>query len=266
MRRVAGLHEVEGRLINQPLTLRERRDGALIEDSPLLERRERRLHAVPRSLQGGVGVEHQAEPHFGRRFLVDDGRLASEHHVDQLRRLQATWDRLEVFEAFGSFDECNVRARLDVATGPLDRRLETFDGACVGACDDNQILPPGVDRGPYLAHHLRQGDQLLAVKVTTPFGCMLVLDLNGAGAGLLENANRVSDVDGVAKTGVDVDDQRQGEHTTDRPHVIGYLAQIYEPEVRQAEVHIGESSASQIDRLKAQIGNDPRRERIWRAG
>jgi hypothetical protein len=31
------------------------------------------------------------------------------------------------------------------------------------------------------------------------------------------------------------------------------------------KVHIGESSPSQIDRLKAEISNDPRRERIWRA-
>jgi hypothetical protein len=43
---------------------------------------------------------------------------------------------------------------------------------------------------------------------------MLVLDLNGAGTGLLQDANRVGDVDGVAETGVDVDDQRQLDHTT----------------------------------------------------
>jgi hypothetical protein len=43
---------------------------------------------------------------------------------------------------------------------------------------------------------------------------LLVLDLNGAGAGLLQDADRVGDVDGVAETGVDVDDQRQLDHTT----------------------------------------------------
>ena len=64
---------------------------------------------------------------------------------------------------------------------------------------------------------------------------------------------------------VDVDDQRQVDHTPDGHHMIGYLAQVHEPKVRQAKVHIGESSPSQIDRLKAQISNNPRRERIWRA-
>ena len=128
-----------------------------------------------------------------------------------------------------------------------------------------RILPPGVHRGSYLAHHLLQGDQLLAVKVTAPFGRTLVLDLNGAGASL-SSANRVGDVDRVAKTRVDVDDQRQVDHTPDSHHMIGYLAQVHEAKVRQAKVHIGKSSPSQIDRPKAQISNDPRRKRIWRAG
>jgi hypothetical protein len=73
------------------------------------------------------------------------------------------------------------------------------------------------------------------------------------------------DVDRVAKTGVDVDDQRQVDHTSDGHHMIGYQAQVHEPEVRQAEIRVGESSPSQINRLEAQISNDPRRERIWRA-
>jgi hypothetical protein len=45
--------------------------------------------------------------------------------------------------------------------------------------------------------------------MTAPFWCMLVLDLKGAGAGLLQDANRVGDVDRVAKTRVDIDDQRR---------------------------------------------------------
>ena len=134
-----------------------------------------------------------------------------------MRRLQATGNRFEVFEAFRSLDEGDVRARLDVAAGPLDGRLEAFDGTGIGAGDDNQILPPRVDRGPHLAHHLLQRDQLLAVEMTAPFGRVLVLDLNGAGAGLLQNANGVGDVDRVAETGVDVDDQRQIDHTRGSP-------------------------------------------------
>src|ERR1700723_596042 len=121
-------------------------------------------------------------------------------------------------------------------------------------------------RGSYLAHHLLQRNQLLAVKVTAPFGRTLVFDLNRTGARLLQNANRAGDVDRVAKTRVDVDDQRQVDHTPDGHHMIGYLAQVHKAKVRQAKVHIGESSPSQIDRPKAQISNDPRRQRIWRAG
>src|SRR5580658_490255 len=102
--------------------------------------------------------------------------------------------------------------------------------------------------------------------MTAPFWRMLVLDLNGAGTGLLQDPNRMSDVDGVAEAGVDVDDQRQIDHTPDRHHMIGHLAQIHEPEVRQAEMHISEPSTSQIHRPEAEIGNDPSSERVRRAG
>jgi hypothetical protein len=67
------------------------------------------------------------------------------------------------------------------------------------------------------------------------FGACWVLDLNGAGAGLLQDANRVGNVDGVAETGVNVDDQRQVDHTTDSHHMLGDLAQVHESEVWQAK-------------------------------
>jgi hypothetical protein len=40
MGRVAGLHAVERRLVHQPLTLRERGDGALVEEAFLFECRQ----------------------------------------------------------------------------------------------------------------------------------------------------------------------------------------------------------------------------------
>jgi hypothetical protein len=83
-----------------------------------------------------------------------------------------------------------------------------------------------------------------------------------ARTGLLQDANRVGDVDGVAETGVDVDDQRQVDHTTDSHHMIGHLAQVHESEVWQAKVHVGEPSASQIHGPKAEIGDDPGSERV----
>ena len=95
---------------------------------------------------------------------------------------------------------------------------------------------------------------------------MLVLDLNGAGTGLLQDPNRMRDVDSVAETGVDIDDQRQIDHAADRHHMIGHLAQIHEPKVRQAEVRVGEPGARQIHGAKAEISNDPGSERVRRAG
>jgi hypothetical protein len=44
--------------------------------------------------------------------------------------------------------------------------------------------------------------------------------------------------------------------------MIDHLAQVHEPEVRQAKVRVGEPSASQIHCLKAQISNNPGGERV----
>jgi hypothetical protein len=48
--------------------------------------------------------------------------------------------------------------------------------------------------------------------------------------------------------------------------VLGDLAQVHKAEVRQAEVHVGEPRAGQIDRLEAEIGDDPGSQSVRRAG
>jgi hypothetical protein len=60
--------------------------------------------------KAALAKKHQAEAHVGCRFGVDDRCLATEHHVDQLRRLEATGHRLEIIEAIGSLDESDVRS------------------------------------------------------------------------------------------------------------------------------------------------------------
>ena len=73
-------------------------------------------------------------------------------------------------------------------------------------------------------------------------------------AGLLQGADRVGDIDGVAKAGVGVDDQRQIDHAANGHGVLGDLAQIHEAEIRQAEMHVGQPRPGQIDSLEAEIG------------
>ena len=95
---------------------------------------------------------------------------------------------------------------------------------------------------------------------------MLVLDLDGARAGLFERPHRVGDIDRVAEASVRVDNQRQIDDAANRQDVVRDLTQIDEFEVGKSEVHVGEACAGEINRLKPEIGDHPRGERIRAPG
>ncbi len=98
--------------------------------------------------------------------------------------------------------------------------------------------------------------------MTAALGRVLIFKLDGAGAGLLQGAHRMGDIDGVAEARIGVDDQRQIDHAPNGHGVLGDLAEIHETEVRQAEMHICQPRAGQIDRLEAEIRDDPGRQSI----
>jgi hypothetical protein len=93
--------------------------------------------------------------------------------------------------------------------------------------------------------------------MTATLGRTLIFKLDGTGAGLLQGADGMADVDGVAETSVGVDNERQIHHASNGHCVLGDLAEVHEAEIRQAEVHIGEPGARQINRLESQIRDDP---------
>ena len=81
-------------------------------------------------------------------------------------------------------DEGHVRAGFDIALSALDRLIEALDRAGVRSGDDDHPLAARVDRRPHLADHLVGWNQLLAGEVAAAFRRVLVLDLDGACAGL----------------------------------------------------------------------------------
>ena len=183
-----------------------------------------------------------------------------------MRSAQTPGNGLHILQSFWRFDEGHIGAGFDIALSALDRRLETLNRAGVRSGDDDHPFAARVNRGPHLSDHLIGRNQLLAGEVAAAFRRVLVLDLNRAGANLLEDPDRVSDIDRVAEAGVGIDDQRQIDNAANSQNVIGDLAQIHESEVGQPEVHVGKASASQINRLEAEIGDHPRRKRVGGAG
>ena len=84
----------------------------------------------------------------------------------------------------------------------------------------------------------------------------LILELDGAGASVFQRLDRVGDVQSIAESGIGVDDQRQIDNPSDRDRMLDDLGQIHKTEVGQAEMHVRQAGAGEIDRLESEISND----------
>ena len=84
-------------------------------------------------------------------------------------------------------DEGHVGAGFVIGRGAVDRRLEAVGRDRVGARDDDEVeVGAGVGGGLHLGDHLRLRDRLLAVEMAAALRKHLVFDLDGVGAGALQ--------------------------------------------------------------------------------
>ncbi len=70
-------------------------------------------------------------------------------------------------------------------------------------------------------------------------GRHLVLELDGAGAGALERAHGVPDIERIAEAGVGIDDDRQINDIADGGRVLHQLGQADEAQVRKPQERVG---------------------------
>jgi hypothetical protein len=105
----------------------------------------------------------------------------------------------------------------------------------------------------------------LPAEVAAALGRDLVLELDAVGARALQRAHRVPHVQRIAEAGVGIDDQRQVHRVADARRVVGDLGQAHEGLVGQAEPHVGDAGAGDVDRLEAEVFDDAGRQRVERA-
>ena len=127
-------------------------------------------------------------------------------------------------------------------------------------------IQPTVDGGVNFLNHLGERDHFLAGEMPAALGKYLVFDLDGVGPAALEHAHRAGHIDGVAETGIGIDDQRQTDRIAHRGDMVGKLAQGDQAQIRHTQKHVGDPGAGHVDRLEADILDKPRGERIGRAG
>ena len=118
--------------------------------------------------------------------------------------------------------------------------------------------------GGDLGGHVMGIGQLLVVEMAAFLGQQLVLEMNGAGAGFLEDADHVHDVERFAIAGVAVDQQRQAAGAGDLADEERDFIDGDDAEVRQAH-RCRHGGAGQIERLEAGGPGLKRRHAVMRA-
>ena len=121
---------------------------------------------------------------------------------------------------------------------------------------------PRVDRRLDLAHHLRRRNQHLVVEMAAALGEILVLELDGVGAGALEQAHRALDIERVAVAGVGIDHEMRRHAVADQADGLDHLAHADQPDIGAAQPRIGDGRAGDVERLEAGLFGDQRGERV----
>jgi len=193
---------------------------------------------------------------------------AALQHVGDLRHArEGAADARELVHRLRRLDEQAVGAGLEVELGAAQRLVEAVHRAGIGAGDDEGvgIAPRGGGR-PQLGRHNVGVDHLLAGHVAAALGRALVLDEDRRHAHRLVARDRARDVLGVAIAVVAVDQHRQLGRRHDVADAGAHLAETDQPEIRQPVTRADQRKAADRIGGKARALDQPRRERVMRAG
>ncbi len=97
-------------------------------------------------------------------------------------------------------------------------------------------------------------------------GEILVLELDGVGAGALELANGTDHVERVAVAGVGVDDEMGIDAIANERQCLGHFGHADQADVRPAKPGVGDGGPGDVKRSKAHLRRHQRSERIVDAG
>ena len=169
--------------------------------------------------------------------------------------------------ALRRFDEHAVGAGLEIKLGAAQRFVEPVHRARVGAGDQEGvgIAPRRRGRAQLRGHHGRV-DHVLAGHVAAALGRALVLDEDRRDPHRLVTRDRMGDVLDVAIAVVAVDQDRQPGRRHDVADAGAHLAEAHQPDVGQGMARADQRKAADRIGRKAGALDQPRRERVMRAG
>jgi hypothetical protein len=93
----------------------------------------------------------------------------------------------------------------------------------------------------------------------------LVLDLEPGRARALQHLDGANHAERIAETRVGIDQEGQGDGIRHRGDVVCHLGQRRQPDVRRAEMHVGDPGAGHVAGLEPEILDDAGEEGVGRS-
>ena len=209
--------------------------------------RDRRVQVGLRLVRHAQGT-HRPDHHLvAHRLELAGGEERGAAELGHIGK-QAVGDGAEHLGCRQSLGKDRVGAGLHEQLRARHRAVDALGCRRIGAGDDEQV-PAGLCRGGDLGRHVMRVGQLLVVQVAAFLRQQLVFDMHRGGAGILEAAHHVHDVERLAVAGVAIDQQRQPGRAGDLAHEEAHLVHRDDPEIGQAH-RGGHRRARQVQRLE----------------
>ena len=241
----------------------------LVVEPVLLERLQHIHDRLHRREPRRGGINHylvSQPPQFVRRQVWS---LAGFRHVDQQRNAlaKARANRLHLFDRPRTVDKKHVGACLEVRLAARQRRLEAFDGDCIGASDDDEIgVLTHITRSADFLRHFLDWNERLALEMSATLGPHLILDVDSGHPCALELTHRAPRIDGIAEARVRIADNRQAHRHHYVSRHLNELCHGDQAEVGHPEQGARDAGTGEIHGGKSHALDDPRTERVIGAG
>ena len=102
--------------------------------------------------------------------------------------------------------------------------------------------------------------------MTAALGKILILDLDGVGAGAFQKPHRALHIERIAVAGVGIDDEMRTDAVADQRYRLHDLAHAHQADIRASEPRIGDGGAGHVERFEACALGDERGQGVVNAG
>jgi hypothetical protein len=193
------------------------------------------------------GIDHGRVAEVSELVEREQRAFAEFGHVGDERRFDGGGELLEFFFRLQGFGKNPVGAGIEVTFRAVNRVIKAGHAAGIGAGDNHQVLIGlGCGCRSQLGTHGQGLDERFAGQVSAALGELLVFELDGRRTGGFELDDRSLDVERFAKTGIGIDDQREGTGSRQKSRLLHQFGEREQADVGKGQHTGGKRRAGKV--------------------